>query len=242
MCRLGTGGRVMPMRAAEIRESIVETAQRLQRIGLLSLTAGNLSVRVEGELMAITPTGMPYELIGPEDVVITDLAGNVVDGHRRPSSELPFHSAVLRARPDIGAVVHTHSLYATTLAVLGRTIPAIHYVIASLDLTTVPLVPYSTYGSLELADGITAAIGAGGKAALLANHGALALGTDLAGAATAAELLEFLASVYHHALAVGEPVVLPDEEIAVVGERHRDYGQPGERRPSDARDGGAAPR
>jgi len=214
------------MRAQEIRTAIVETAQRLQRIGLLSLTAGNVSVRVERELMAITPTGMPYEQIEPADIVITDLAGAIVDGNRRPSSELPFHAAVLRARPDIGAVVHTHSLYATTLAVLGRTIPAVHYVIASLDLEEVPLVPYSTYGSQELAVGITAAIGAGGKAALLANHGALALGSDLADAARAAELLEFLASLYHHALEIGQPVILPSAEIAVVRGRYRDYGQP----------------
>ena len=90
----------------------------------------------------------------------------------------------------------------------------------------VPLVPYSTYGTDELAEGITAAVGGGGKAALLANHGALALGRDLAEAARGAEMLEFLATVYHHALAVGEPVVLPDQEIEVVRERHRDYGQP----------------
>jgi L-fuculose-phosphate aldolase len=222
------------MRAPEIRSAIVTTAQELQRKGLLSLTAGNVSVRVEDVLMAITPTGMPYDEIGPEDIVITDLDGTVVDGHRRPSSELPFHSAVLRARADIGAVVHTHSLYATTIAVLGLTIPAVHYVIASLDVTTVPLVPYSTYGSDALADGIVAALGDGGKAALLANHGALALGADLAEAARAAELLEFLAGVYHHALEVGRPVVLPDEEIAVVSGRHRDYGQPRGRQPADA--------
>jgi L-fuculose-phosphate aldolase len=214
------------VRAFDVRVSIVQTAQRLAGIGLLSLTAGNLSARVGAEAVAITPTGMPYEQIEPADIVITDLHGNVLDGHRRPSSELPFHTAVLRARPDVGAVVHTHSLYATTLAVLGRTIPAVHYAIAGLDLDTVPLVPYSTYGSDELAGAIAAALGGGGRAALLANHGALALGDDLQQAAGAAELLEFLATVYHHALAVGEPVVLPSQEIDLVRERYRDYGQP----------------
>jgi L-fuculose-phosphate aldolase len=222
------------VRAPEICNAIVATAQRLQRTGLLSLTAGNVSVRVEEALMAITPTGMPYDEIGPEDIVVCDLDGCIIDGYRRPSSELPFHSAVLRARPDVGAVVHTHSPYATTIAVLGLTIPAIHYVIASLDLTVVPLVPYSTYGSDALADGIVAALGDGGKAALLANHGALALGSDLADAARAAELLEFLAAVYHRALQIGEPVVLPDEELAVVSGRYREYGQPRDRRPADA--------
>jgi L-fuculose-phosphate aldolase len=214
------------VRAPEVRAAIVETAQRLQRIGLLSLTAGNVSVRIEDELMAITPSAIPYDDIEPDDIVITDLDGTVVEGRRRPSSELPFHSAVLRARPDIGAVVHTHSLYATTVAILGRPIPAVHYVIAALDTDTVPIVPYSTYGTGALADGICAAVGSGGKAALLANHGALALGRDLPEAATGAELLEFLATVYHHALAVGEPVVLPDAEIDLVRERYRHHGQP----------------
>jgi L-fuculose-phosphate aldolase len=222
------------MRAPETASAIVATAQQLQRKGLLSLTAGNVSVRVEDTLLAITPTGMPYDEIGPDDIVVCDLDGAVVDGHRRPSSELPFHSAVLRARPDIGAVVHTHSPFATTIAVLGLTIPAVHYVIASLDVTTVPIVPYSTYGSDALADSIVAALGDGGKAALLANHGALALGADLAEAARAAELLEFLAGVYHRALQVGEPVVLPDQEIALVSARHRGYGQPRDRKSADA--------
>ena len=221
------------MLAQPIRAAIVATAQRLERLGLLSLTAGNLSARVEGELMAITPTGIPYGQIEPQDIVITDLAGDVVDGSRRPSSELPFHAAVLRARSDVGAVVHTHSLYATTLAVLGRTIPAVHYVIAALDLETVPLVSYSTFGSDDLARAIAAALGSGGKAALLANHGALALGDDLADAARSAELLEFLATIYHRALAVGEPVVLPAEEIARVRGRYRDYGQPSAEQPEN---------
>ena len=221
------------MLAQPIRAAIVATAQRLERLGLLSLTAGNLSARVEGELMAITPTGIPYGQIEPQDIVITDLAGDVVDGSRRPSSELPFHAAVLRARSDVGAVVHTHSLYATTLAVLGRTIPAVHYVIAALDLETVPLVSYSTFGSDDLARAIAAALGSGGKAALLANHGALARGDDLADAARSAELLEFLATIYHRALAVGEPVVLPAEEIARVRGRYRDYGQPSAEQPEN---------
>ena len=166
--------------------------------------------------MAITPTGMPYDEIEPQDIVITDLGGNVVEGHRRPSSELPFHSAVLRARPDIGAVVHTHSLYATTLAILGRTIPAVHYVIASLDLSdgaararTRPTAPTSSPTAITR--------GAGRR-----RQGGAARQPRRAGARraisprrrAAAELLEFLATVYHHALAVGEPVVLPDEEIA----------------------------
>jgi L-fuculose-phosphate aldolase len=214
------------MRAPELRAQLVTTAQELEHRGLLSLTAGNLSARVDSELIAITPSGMPYRQITPQDIVICDLGGNLVEGERRPSSELPFHTAVLRTRPDAGAVVHTHSLYATTFAVLGRTIPAVHYVIAALGLTEVPIVPYHTFGSPELADAIAAALVDGGDAALLASHGALALGTDLAKAARAAELLEFLATVYYRALTVGAPVVLPDLEVEKVMGRYGDYGQP----------------
>lgn len=216
----------MQMRAPELCEQLVQTAQELERRGLLSLTAGNLSARVDPELIAITPSGMPYGKIVADDIVICDLDGRVVEGARRPSSELPFHCAVLRARPDAGAVVHTHSLYATTFAVLGKTIPAVHYVIASLRLKTVPLVPYHTAGSPELAEAITATLAGGGDAALLASHGALALGADLAKAAAAAELLEFLATVYHHALEVGAPVVLPDAEIEKMMGHYLHYGQP----------------
>ena len=215
----------MTMLAESARSEIVETAQSLERRGLLSLTAGNLSARVEEKLLAITPTGMPYGEIEPRDIVICDLDGHVVDGIRRPSSELPFHSAVLRSRPDAHAVVHTHSPFATTVAVLGHTIPAVHYVVAALELDTVPLVPYCTFGSPELADAITAALSDGGNAALLANHGALALGGDIAHAARSAELLEFLAMVYYRSLAVGDPVVLPAEEIAKVRGQYQDYGQ-----------------
>jgi len=216
----------MTMLAEALRSELVETAQSLERLGLLRSTAGNLSARVDADLLAITPTGMPYPEIEPADIVVCDLDGRVVEGERRPSSELPFHTAVLRSRPDAGAVVHTHSPYATTLAVLGKTIPAVHYVLAALRLDTVPLVPYFRFGSAELARAIASALAGGGDAALLANHGALALGRDLQGAAKAADLLEFVAMVYYRALAVGEPVVLPDEEIAEVRVQYRSYGQP----------------
>jgi len=214
------------MLAAALRSELVETAQGLERLGLLRSTAGNLSARVDAELLAITPSGMPYPEIEPADIVVCDLDGRVVEGGRRPSSELPFHTAVLRSRPDAGAVVHTHSPYATTLAVLGKTIPAVHYVVAALRVHTVPLVPYCRFGSPELAQAIADALAEGGDAALLANHGALALGRDLQGAAKAADLLEFVAMVYYRALAVGEPVVLPDHEIDAVQAQYRSYGQP----------------
>lgn len=210
----------------ETRHEIAETGRRLESEGLLNTTAGNVSARVASELVAITPTAIPYPLIRAEDVVVTDLCGRVVDGERRPSSELPFHTAVYRARPDVGGVVHTHSPYATTLAVMRRPIPALHYVIASFGVTEIPVIAYETYGSDQLARRLEAVAESGTNGALLANHGAVAFGPSLEHAATHAALLEFLAATYYRTLLAGGPVLLPDEEIARVTERYRTHGQP----------------
>ena len=208
------------------REEIVSTGIELERIGLLDLTAGNLSVRVGDGAIAITPSGIPYRETTTDDIVVCALEdGSILAGHRRPSSELPLHRAVYACRPETGAVVHTHSPYATTLAVLGRPIPAVHYVISRLGTTLVPVVDYATYGSDELAQNAFAALGGTTRALLLANHGALTIGDDLATAATNARVLEILAATYWRALAIGTPVILPDDEIARVTERHLSYGQ-----------------
>jgi L-fuculose-phosphate aldolase len=208
------------------RHEIAETGRRLEAEGLLSTTAGNLSARVAPERIAITPTAIPYPRVQAADVVITDLAGNVVDGERRPSSELPFHTAIHRARPDVGGVVHTHSPYATTLAVMRRPIPAVHYVIASFGVTEIPVVGYETYGSDALAQRLEEVAASGANGALLANHGAVAFGASLEQAAMHASLLEFLAATYYRALVAGGPVLLPDDEIARVMRRYETHGQP----------------
>ncbi len=214
------------MRYEQTRTEIAHTGRRLEDEGLLSATAGNLSARVEPDAIAITPSNIAYPEIGSADVVITDLSGNVLDGERRPSSETPFHTAVYRARPDVGGVVHTHSPFATTLAVLRRPIPAIHYVIASFGMPQIPVVPYETYGSIELAGQLEQVCDSGTKGVLLANHGAVVFDETLERAAVLAGLLEFLAATYHRALTVGEPFVLPDDEIERVIERYKTHGQP----------------
>jgi L-fuculose-phosphate aldolase len=211
---------------ADIRAEIAELGRRLEADGLLSSTAGNISARVAPDTIAITPSNIRYGAIEADDVVVSTLDGEIVDGRRRPSSELPFHTAVYRVRPDVAGVVHTHSPFATTLAVLGWTIPAVHYAIAVFGVDEVPLIPYATYGTDELAENVEAVCAGGANAALLANHGALALGRDLAAAATAAEILEFLATLYYRARSVGEPIVLSAEEIERVIERYRTHGQP----------------
>ncbi len=139
------------MEQEQTRQEIADTGRRLEAEGLLSATAGNISARVAPERIAITPTNIPYPEVRAADVVITDLAGRVVDGERRASSETPFHTAIYRARPDVGGVVHTHSPFATTLAVMRRPIPALHYVIASFGVAEIPVVDYETYGSDALA-------------------------------------------------------------------------------------------
>jgi L-fuculose-phosphate aldolase len=209
------------------RAGIVETGIELERLGILDLTAGNISVRVGDDEIAITPSGIPYGETTADDIAICRLSdGGIVEGARKPSSELPLHRAVYAARPETGAVVHTHSPYATTLAVLRRSIPAIHYAISRLGTSEVPVVDYATYGSQELAEHAFAGLAGTTKALLLANHGTLALGDDLAEASLNARVLEILAATYWRALAVGSPVILSDEEIANVMERHKTYGQP----------------
>src|SRR3954453_21300522 len=209
------------------RTKIVEVGIELERLGILDLTAGNISVRVGDDEIAITPSGIPYRETTADDIVICSLSSRSgIDGSRTPSSELQLHSAVYAARPETGAVVHTHSPYATTLAVLRRPIPAVHYVISRLGTSEVPVVDYATYGSQELAENAFAGLAGTTKALLLANHGTLALGDDLAEASLNARVLEILAATYWRALAVGSPVILSDEEIGNVMERHKSYGQP----------------
>lgn len=222
------------MRDEQTRSEIAELGRRLEQEGLLSTTAGNLSARLEPEVIAITPSNIPYPDITSADVVVTDLHGNVLEGHRRPSSELPFHTAIHRARPDVGAVVHTHSPYATTIAILRRPIPAVHYVIASFGVDEIPVVPYETYGSDALAAQLERVAQTGTKGALLANHGAVVFDSSLERAATLASLLEFLATIYVRALSIGDPVVLPADEIERVIERYKTHGQPSSQHGGDA--------
>jgi L-fuculose-phosphate aldolase len=209
-----------------LRQQIVDVGIELERIGILDLTAGNISARVDADTIAITPSGIPYSETTADDIVLCRLAdGEVVWGSRTPSSELPLHRAVYAARPDNGAVVHTHSPYATTLAVLGKPIPAVHYVISRLGTAEVPVAGYATYGSDALAENAFAAFSGTTRALLLANHGTITIGDDLETAAVNARILEILATTYWRALTVGTPVILPDDEIAIVGERHKTYGQ-----------------
>lgn len=186
--------------------------------------SGNLSVRVD-DRFAVTPTGIPYAAIEPDDVPVVALDGERLAGDREPSSETPMHAAVYRAL-DAGAVVHAHSPWATTLAALRRPVPPVHYALARAG-GRVPVAEYATYGSPELAANAADAMAdAGTSACLLANHGVIAAGADLDAAFETLDAVEFTARVYARAAAVGEPVELPADEIDRVAGKFETYGQP----------------
>lgn len=211
------------------RLALVAAARRLEAVGLNHNRSGNLSVRVPGGVL-VTPTGLPASALQPEDGVVLDAAGAVVEGDRRPTSEWQIHVRLMARRPDLGAVVHTHSPEATAAAVHGRTVPPVHYVAARFsdagDPAGLPCAPYATYGSIELADGVAATLGGHGRAALMANHGAVVLAGDLDAAVALALDVEWLCGVWRRAVALGDPVVLPDEEIVRVAAQFATYGQP----------------
>jgi L-fuculose-phosphate aldolase len=202
------------------RELVCHYARRLVPDGLAFGTAGNLSVRV-GEQVAITPSGLPYERLTPEDVCIVNVDGRQVEGATEPSRELPLHLAVYR-RTDAGAVVHTHPLHATALATAADELPAIHYLVAELG-GALRVVAYATPGSDELAAATAAAL-ADRSAALLANHGAITTGATLERAYTRSVTLEWLAALFLRASLLGRPRSLPDDEVARLVELVRDYG------------------
>jgi L-fuculose-phosphate aldolase len=203
-------------RQQDARQQLASCGRDLLARGLLSQTSGNLSIRQPDGRILITPSSMDYDLIEPSDIVLIDADGAVISGRRTPSSETPLHCLVYRERPDVSAIVHTHSPYATTLAVLGLSIPAVHYMIAVARTTEIAIADYATYGTAELARNVRDAFPAPARAALIANHGLVAGAGSLQEAAAVAESVETLAGLYYRALAVGKPVILGDEQMAEV--------------------------
>ncbi|WP_293009299.1 MULTISPECIES: class II aldolase/adducin family protein [unclassified Oscillibacter] len=207
------------------RELVTEYGRKLSAAGLCPGTSGNLSIyRPEDGLMTISPSGMDYDQIQPEDVVIADLNGRVTDGGRKPSSEWALHAVFYQHKPKAQAVVHTHSVYCTTFAVLGQSLQAVHYAIGDAGTDEVPCAPYRTFGTPELAQEAIAACGSG-NAVLLANHGIVVCGDDLSGAYSLARNLEYVAELQYRALCVGTPNVLTQSQMAQVLERFQSYGQ-----------------
>jgi len=187
--------------------------------------SGNVSLRC-GDSVLITPTGMLPEELAPTDIVQLDLRGNIMAGSKKPSSEWEMHLAVYRNRPDINAVVHCHSRYATILACAGKAIPSVHYMIASAGRTSVPLAPYRLFGTAELATAVAATLREG-YACLLANHGQLTIAADLKTALQLSEEIEEQAAVYWGTLAIGGPQLLSETQMTEALRQFADYGQRG---------------
>ncbi|MBL8398679.1 MAG: class II aldolase/adducin family protein [Candidatus Accumulibacter sp.] len=198
----------------------------MQAAGLNCGTAGNLSVRCEptgAEGFLITPSGMAYERLEPDDLVEMTFDGRTL-GRRLPSSEWRFHRDLYRARPDAGAILHAHSPFATSLACLRREIPPFHYMIARFGGDNVRCAAYATFGSQELSDALLAAI-ADRRACLLANHGMVVFGDDLPRALALGSEFEALCEQYWRACQLGQPVLLDVAEMSRVLEKFAGYGQ-----------------
>lgn len=203
------------------RAQVIEYCLRMEADQLTVGTSGNVSVRV-GDLIAVTPSGVEYRDLTPEAICVIDLDGNPVDGDLAPSSELPMHTSVYRAT-DAGAVVHTHPLYGTTLSVLLDEVPPVHYMIALLG-GPVRVAPYARFGTEELARHAVDAM-RGRSGVLMRNHGATTYGPTLAKAYSRSVYLEWVCRLYHQARLLGEPRLLPEQEIAQVAEALLGYGQ-----------------
>ncbi|MCR6032267.1 class II aldolase/adducin family protein [Nocardioides sp. zg-579] len=214
-----------------MRRAVADAARHLAAAGLLVGTAGNVSLRA-GERVAVTASGVVLGDCTPDDVTVLDLGGAVVEGRLRPTSELDLHLGAYAAG-DHAAVVHTHAPWSTAVACVLDELPVVHYQQLLLG-GAVRVAPYATFGTPELAAAVTAAL-EGRQAALLANHGSVAVGPTLAKAVEHAELLEWLAALHHRAAALGTPRVLTEQQQAAVVEAavRRRYGTPQELDPQE---------
>jgi L-fuculose-phosphate aldolase len=206
----------------DARQAIVTTCQELSRSGLVVGTAGNVSVR-EGDLVAVSPSGLRYAELTPELVGVHRLDGEPVEAPLGPTSELPLHLAIYAARPEVGAVVHTHSVAATALSTLVDEIPSVHYYMAMFG-GPVLVAPYATYGTETLARNVVHAL-RDRTGCLMGNHGAVTVGPDLATAHDKSVYLEWLCEVYLRASSAGSPRLLSSLEIDAVGVKMEGYGQ-----------------
>jgi L-fuculose-phosphate aldolase len=204
-----------------IRQSIVDVCRRMNALCINQGTSGNISVRW-GDGLLITPSGVPYERMTKAEIVPMQFDGS--HEHRlQPSSEWRFHCDIMRARADVGAIVHAHPIHATAFAICRKEIPAVHYMIAAAGGPTIRCGGYASYGTPELSEIAVAAL-EGRNACLLANHGMIATGADLDRAMWLAVEVETLCKQYAAALQIGKPHVLSDDEIDRTVEKFRTYG------------------
>ncbi len=216
------------MSEQQARHSIVEACRRMNALGINQGTSGNISLR-HGDEMLISPSATPYDEMRAEEVAAMPIEGEYgADkvpwrGPLKPSTEWRFHRDILRTRPEVGAVVHSHPTFCTTLAVARRGIPACHYMIAAFGGTDVRCAPYATFGTKELSEHALRAL-EGRSACLLANHGMIVCGATLKRAMWLTVELETIARQYYHSLLIGGPVLLSDQDIADTAAKFESYG------------------
>ncbi|RLA44322.1 MAG: class II aldolase [Gammaproteobacteria bacterium] len=220
-----------------LRQSVIDAALQLVAEGLNKGTAGNVSLRTE-ENYIITPSGVDYDKLRPQDLVTMDFDGNITNvkttsnmtpsgkspAQLEPSSEWRFHQDIYIHHPEAGAIVHCHSLYATALSTLRREIPPFHYMVAIAGGNSIRCAEYATFGTQELSSHVVTAL-FDRKACLMSNHGLIAFGKDLREALKIAVEVENLAGQYMQALQVGQPVLLSETEMAIIGKMFNHYGR-----------------
>ncbi|GAA0355390.1 L-fuculose-phosphate aldolase [Alkalibacterium iburiense] len=205
------------------RKDVVKYCNMMIESGLTKGTGGNISIyNRKKDLVAISPSGIEYNNMTPDDVVVVDLKGNVVEGKYKPSSELGMHLIFYNRREDIDALVHTHSVYAKTLSSLRITLPAVSYLIAYAGYD-VRCAEYASFGTSELAENAYKGM-LDRKAVLLANHGMLAGAKNIKNAFNIAEEIEFCAEVYYRAKSIGTPVILDKKEMSLMIDKFKTYG------------------
>lgn len=207
------------------RKQIVEYGKRLVTEHLTQGTGGNISILdPETGYIAISPSGIDYFAMKLSDVVIMKMDGTIVEGQRNPSSEKDLHIALYEKKPNIRAIVHTHSMYCTVLGLVDLPIKAVHYAIAEAGVTHLPIAPYVTFGTRELADAVAQSIG-DSNACMMKNHGMIACGDSIANAFSLAANSEWVAELQWRAMCIGQPTVLTDEQMSDVIHRFQSYGQ-----------------
>lgn len=213
------------MKDQALREELIHCVLKMNALGINQGTSGNASVRVDDGYL-ITPSGMAYENIKPEDVVFKSLGGDYQspNGLRKPSSEWRFHEDIFAARPETKAIVHTHGKAVMTIACLRKDVPAFHYMVALVGGDSIRCAPYVLFGTQELSDVALQAL-ENRKACLLANHGQIALGNSLTQALSMAVEVETLCDVYWRTLVAGEPVLLSESEMLAAQQKfQKGYG------------------
>jgi L-fuculose-phosphate aldolase len=212
------------MSELDIRRSIIENCLFMNRSGLNQGNAGNISARM-GDTMLITPSSIPYEEISPDMIAAMPLEGDYGswEGPNKPSTEWRFHLDIMKSRPEVGAVIHTHASFSTILAIARKPIPACHYMVAAFGGDDVRVANYARYGTKALSENVLEAL-QGRSACLMANHGMLVVGSTLKKAMWRAVELETIAKQYYHSLLIGGPVLLSSDQIAETMESFATYG------------------